>query len=246
MKVGSVSVLITVECRKRTAIQDTTWIEQLATKKENIGAAKTIAVSASGFSKPAKKIAQLKGIELRTIEEVNDEGVLNWLKSIILVHKILQIKLKNITANLDDATSTVYKFQREESNSSIRSLIRVFDKKFVSPYDILNLLLRENSMDILKVRPDGVKESRMLSGKLPTGSMQVQIPEGNQLITSINYELECWYETKTEVLNDSTHYKYNDIDNLVAQGVEFRTEIEGTPIIIGLAIPNKPNKDDPY
>lgn len=141
---------------------------------------------------------------------------------------------------MDDEASTVYKFQREEPNGSIRALIRMEDKKFVSPYDILNRVLEENSMGILKVRPNGIKESRMLSAKLPKGAMQVQILEGNQLITSIIYELECWYETKTEVLNDSTHYKYKDDENLVAQGVEFRTEIEGIPIIIGLALPNEP------
>lgn len=44
-KVGSASILITLESRRRAAVQDVTWIEQLATKRENIGADKTIAVS---------------------------------------------------------------------------------------------------------------------------------------------------------------------------------------------------------
>ena len=51
--VGSAPILITIECRRRAAVQDDTWIEQLAAKKEKVGAAKTIAVSASGFSEPA-------------------------------------------------------------------------------------------------------------------------------------------------------------------------------------------------
>src|SRR5690606_14024174 len=42
--------LTTIECRKRRARQDVTWIEQLATKKVSLGANHTIAVSASGFS----------------------------------------------------------------------------------------------------------------------------------------------------------------------------------------------------
>ena len=242
IKVGSVSILITVECRKRSAVQDDTWIEQLATKKEKIGAAKTIAVSASGFSEPAKITAQLKGIELRTVEEVNDEDIISWLKSIILVHKIFQIKLKSISAKLDDDTTTVYKFQREEPNGSIRALIRVEDKQYVSPYDILNLVLTENSTDILNVRSDGNKEFRILSAKLPKGTMQVQADEGSQLITSISYELECWYETKTEVLSDGVRYKYKDSESMIAQGVEFRTEIGEIPIIIGLAIQGEPKE----
>ena len=42
--VGSAPILITIECRRRAAVQDDTWIEQLAAKKEKLGAAKTIAV----------------------------------------------------------------------------------------------------------------------------------------------------------------------------------------------------------
>src|SRR6266498_971369 len=52
-KANGVSVLITIECRERAKIDDVTWIEQLATKRKDIGASATIAVSSSGFTKPA-------------------------------------------------------------------------------------------------------------------------------------------------------------------------------------------------
>ncbi len=48
-QIGTVEVLVTIECRRRSKVQDVTWIEQLATKKDTIGASHTIAVSASGF-----------------------------------------------------------------------------------------------------------------------------------------------------------------------------------------------------
>jgi hypothetical protein len=50
-KVGSVDLLITVECRDRSRLEDVTWIEQIATKQAHIGAARTIAVSSKGFSR---------------------------------------------------------------------------------------------------------------------------------------------------------------------------------------------------
>lgn len=62
--------LVTIECRKRAAKEDVTWIEQLATKKEAIGAARTIAVSSSGFSKQAEKAAAHYGIDLRLMSEI--------------------------------------------------------------------------------------------------------------------------------------------------------------------------------
>jgi hypothetical protein len=69
--VGTANVLVTIECRKRQPKQDVTWIEQLATKKTNIGAAHTIAVSASGFSDEAKILAAHHGIDLRHVTEVS-------------------------------------------------------------------------------------------------------------------------------------------------------------------------------
>lgn len=76
--VGTIPILITVECRDRSRVQDDTWIEQLVAKKEKIGAAKTLAVSSKGFSKSATKTALMKGIELRTVTDVQAEDVQSW------------------------------------------------------------------------------------------------------------------------------------------------------------------------
>jgi hypothetical protein len=43
-QVGSVSVLVIIECRDRAKPQDVTWIEQLASKREDVGADKAVAV----------------------------------------------------------------------------------------------------------------------------------------------------------------------------------------------------------
>jgi hypothetical protein len=85
IKVGSTDLLITVECRRRAEIQDDTWIEQLAMKREKIGAARTIAVSSVGFSQPAKKTAALKGIELRQFQDITDDEITKrWLSRVSL------------------------------------------------------------------------------------------------------------------------------------------------------------------
>jgi hypothetical protein len=44
-KVGTCPILITIECRDRSKVEDVTWIEQLAEKKRFIGASMTLAVS---------------------------------------------------------------------------------------------------------------------------------------------------------------------------------------------------------
>src|SRR5712692_9330561 len=41
-QVGSTPILITIECRRRSTKDDARWIEQLRSKKEDIGALQTI------------------------------------------------------------------------------------------------------------------------------------------------------------------------------------------------------------
>src|SRR3546814_7314256 len=86
-------MLVTIECRRRTNIQDVTWIEQLVTKKHAIGADHTIAVSASGFSENAQKIADQNGISLRIISDVGIEDInaLLRLDFVVFWHKACAI-----------------------------------------------------------------------------------------------------------------------------------------------------------
>jgi len=92
-KVGSVPILITIECRNRNSSEDIRWIEELTSKKENIGANTTIAVTSSDFSENAVMQAKQSGIEIRTIKEISDTDILNWPKA-------LQFQLRHILCGL--------------------------------------------------------------------------------------------------------------------------------------------------
>ena len=83
-QIGSAPILITIECRKRSKVQDDTWLEQLATKKEKIGAQQTIAVSSTDFTQSAIETAQHYGIELRKISDINDDVITQWVEKIII------------------------------------------------------------------------------------------------------------------------------------------------------------------
>ena len=90
---GTVEMLVTIECRRRSNIQDVTWIEQLVTKKHAIGADHTIAVSASGFSKNAQKVAAENSISLRKISEVGIDDINSLLRLdfVVFWHKACAI-----------------------------------------------------------------------------------------------------------------------------------------------------------
>jgi hypothetical protein len=78
-KVGTVSVLAIIECRKRKHRQDSTWVEQLATKMEDVGASRAVAVSSEPFAAGAVSLAAAKNIELRTFSEIDAPFLLGWV-----------------------------------------------------------------------------------------------------------------------------------------------------------------------
>ena len=77
-QVGSVPILITIECRDRVETEDVTWIEQLIAKRDSIGASATVAVSSAGFSAPALKKAAANRIETRTFREISEDAIREW------------------------------------------------------------------------------------------------------------------------------------------------------------------------
>jgi len=76
-------VTITIECRKHKAKQDVRWIEQLAQKRQSVGADRTVAVSHSPFTEPAKRKAVQLGIELRTFSELDADELLGEAYSLV-------------------------------------------------------------------------------------------------------------------------------------------------------------------
>lgn len=79
-RIGTAEMLVTIECRRRTKIQDITWIEQLATKKKAIGADRMIAVSAAGFTESTKTLADQNGISLRKLSDITAEDINSLLR----------------------------------------------------------------------------------------------------------------------------------------------------------------------
>lgn len=81
-KIWNSEVFIAIECRDRTSsLEDVTRIEQLNTKKQDIGAHKMIAISSNGFTVPAREKAKFLDIETRTLDEqLTLEDINSWFK----------------------------------------------------------------------------------------------------------------------------------------------------------------------
>jgi hypothetical protein len=102
--VGSAEVLVIIECRDRSRSQDITWIEQVRSKREAVGASMAIAVSSRPFSKKAVRAAQRYGIEIRVVSRVSDEDIQRWAG-------LLQVSTEHIRYN--DRSVTIELFGEE-------------------------------------------------------------------------------------------------------------------------------------
>lgn len=74
-RLGSTEIVITLECRDRKAPADARWIEELASKRDSLGVARTIAITSSRFTAPALTKARRLGIETRTISSISAEDI---------------------------------------------------------------------------------------------------------------------------------------------------------------------------
>lgn len=92
-RVGTADALITIECRRRKASQDITWLEQLGSKKQAVGAWRTIAVASSAFSSDAIAAAAFYGIELRILSQITDADIQGLLLPRSVVHVFKSVDL---------------------------------------------------------------------------------------------------------------------------------------------------------
>jgi hypothetical protein len=91
-----------IECRDYKEPQDVKWVEELIGRRESLRVDSVIAVSRSGFTKPAVIKASAKGIFLRQLSELSDQEVLDWGKLSRVVIDYVKLNRVTVTLYVDD------------------------------------------------------------------------------------------------------------------------------------------------
>ena len=204
-RIGSVNILIIVECRAWNATQGKPWIEQLVTKRENLGAQQVIAVSSSGFSKPAIEEATKRSIELRLITEVTDEIISGWTNNIHV--KVLREKRRlksfNITYYHDLSDRIVFTSEvLEELNQDINNtgiMVRYRDNKDITVPHAIEGIKRWMSKDGSVVGKD--YRDALFKGDVFTEQIKISFPVGEyyNTLAGEKVDVKC-----LEILSDIT------------------------------------------
>lgn len=225
-KAGTANVLITIECRRRSKVQDVTWLEQLATKRASIGADHTIAVSSSGFSPEAEIVAQRFGITLRRIVDVQSEDInpLLGLDFIVFWHKGCACtgigirtyresegharpksdEIDYVLPNDTDLSAQI--FHGDDGSSwSINSIWHEVQKS-LSPYS-----------EIEKAAPPVIRTARITY----PGTVTVDTPNGRMRLGHVFLSTAIWVEPELVPIEQARKVQYRGEDDIVLHRVEF-------------------------
>ena len=135
-----------MECRDRKGKEDITWIEQLASKRDDIGADKAIAVSSSGFTSGAISKAQFNNIKLRTVENITLDDISNWFQISFLRHQTLLITNAKAGLHLKNPQKDqkiIAKFLHSIKDEDAIQLKIFIDEDVSRPLSIGDLLIKK-------------------------------------------------------------------------------------------------------
>ncbi len=231
-QIGTSNILITIECRKRCAKQDVTWIEQLATKKHAIGAARTIAVSSSGFSSEAEAVALQHGIDLRRLSEVTAAEInkLIRLDFVLFTHK--RCALARVGIRLFRSLDwTVPDPEHVDlvlplGTDTFSPLFKNIETGATWSLNDLWLQLQEITdpfTDIEKGRPPEVKTACF---PFP-GNVTVDTTDGPKIIGDVLLSVAMSLEVEQVDLETAKKVEYTSLDGTAIQRVEFASRKPG-------------------
>lgn len=227
-KVGTCPVLITIECRDRSSVEDVRWIEQLAEKHRGIGASITIAVSSSGFSEPAIKKATALGIQVRVLTDATANEFVQWLNFQNVQLNISESALLDVTFELFDAPddaelSSEVQHSLREHGPLAPILIRNSDGK---RFHIENILIewqkRNGTYFPINLLSDGTKVRQNLHQPFDRGHFHVDTTKGKYDVRVVHIGL-LLSRTRSEV-SVARLAQYADSGSVLVQTAEWNLQ----------------------
>ncbi|TMU54811.1 restriction endonuclease [Flagellimonas algicola] len=231
-KVGTIPLLIVLECRDRKAIQGTPWVEEVIGKVNSINADKAVLISSSGFSEPAKKKAKLNGLVLRNFEDINQEDVASWFKAEVMTLTYKRYELTKVSIDL-------YKGEEisDEDKENMKQYLTAspIDKiyrtnptgELVSLNNIFWNSIPENFFDSISVGKENWDFKNFKFNFTNRSSCYQLVADGRHIdIKTITLNTYCWRDLME--IPVSRLFKYTKEDGVILyDGVEFKLDIDG-------------------
>ncbi|MBN1201711.1 MAG: restriction endonuclease [Anaerolineae bacterium] len=244
--VGSLQVLVIIEVRDRKNTEDVTWIEQLATKKEDVQASKAVAVSSSGFSGGAKNTADKLGIELRSIEQITTEAISSWFHLSNLEVRPPPI-LSGVLLGTDDSVNQdLENWLREACTTNAPIFIHIRTGKARTIKALFQEVLDQNPQLLYGLEPGGRTKpmNLLVNYSDPSNRYQIQFGEKVVNITQIGFSAKLPAYSKKVPISQITQYIQVPGDKSIAQSVHFEFEVDDK--VFNLAFHKTEERHDSY
>jgi hypothetical protein len=239
-RMGSAHVFLVFECRERRSGSGVSWIEQLATKRSDVGADRLIAVSTSLFSEAARNSAARLGVELRQLKEVDRELVFPWQGTMGALFFTTQSTLYHVTLRCRNLTSDeliVITFSDNEiderlitwsKNGSTRSLRTLFNDFVKDPdapvwrhVQIGNDWQRRSL--VFQLHPIGVLTVQHANLNLPIVEVEYDVGLRIKMTKAETSDTTAYFDAAGTILAGAQHFA-SDVDDVVVE-----TDVTWTP-----------------
>lgn len=227
-KLGTHPILIVIECRDWEKPQNVTWIEQLKTKRDGIRANKMIAVSTSGFSPNAERLAEKYGIAIRNVNDLDAKELPGWIANneVVYILNNFDVQKVNYVLNASPELGDVGPKATLPTRGTNKSVDKVFILKNTgqrfSINDLVgNIKFQDNIPLFDKVKPnqEPIEENLALSFRDSSNILLVELDTKIYRIVEMNIRVKLW---KTErSIPIASIMQYTSPDEILAERADF-------------------------
>lgn len=238
-------LLLALECRNWTNTkQGVAWIEQLASKKQDLGIQRIVAISSSDFSEGAKNLARHFGVEFRTLDSLTFADIAGWapLTIPLVIHRG---EFKQARVYLEDKPD-------QETSELLTKLEAAGDEVLFSDRETgQNVNLQEIWRRILAkdpqlyqgIDPNGDPKEKTIRADFSTSRRySVLVDKESIPVTEIHFFARLWI-VRPEI-PVSQAFQYSEADGEVIADM-IHWEGEASDLVRGLTfigIPKKPHQ----
>lgn len=228
--IGSAEILIICECRDRSGSQDVTWIEQIAQKRQDVGASKAIAVSSAGFTKPALAKSQFLAIDTRRLDDLTPESIADWFKAGSMTLATYHANVLHVSFDLEsdcsetELTEDLKQILTDQGRAFTEKAFRCkTDGQSCSTSDIWSWVHNKQGDLInptIPVSGERTRKTINANFKNPDQRYQVPLAEGFADIRAIRFVVDIWV-SYSEVPIDRIS-AYSDRESELVQTVQYK------------------------
>jgi len=236
---GSHDINIIIECRNRNANPDVKWIDEIATKRNAVGAHKAVAISSIPLTKKALKAAEAENIAVRTVSALNISDVSQWFQAKVITVVQPRSKVRGVSFEVCGC-QPIDDVQQKAIEKNLKKILDnktkayLFDRSTKTSHTLATIWANSvkippNVVKKLEGEPKGTSERVVFTINLKKTPFEIVDMKGFN-VCKILFRVEVTIEIKeyspTEIL------KYAENQDSLSEIIRFKVEVDGRDIDI--------------